>query len=86
MDQKFQETNLKFEVTYQQIEIFKVFEKKRKQIKKMRKWTSNLRKQINFKVVQKQKRIKNYWESSQKYRKNSWKIFPYKAEMDLKFW
>ena len=28
MDQNFQETNLKFEVTYQQIEIFKVFEKK----------------------------------------------------------
>ena len=39
MDQKYEETDLKFEETDQPIEIFKVFEKKQKRIKNMRKRT-----------------------------------------------
>ena len=39
MDKKYEETDLKFEKTDQQNENFKVFEKKRKRIKNMRKQT-----------------------------------------------
>ena len=39
MDQKNEETDLKFEETNQQIKIFKVFEKSKNRIKNMREYT-----------------------------------------------
>jgi len=56
-DQKYEETDLKFEETYQQNEIFKVFKKSGNGPKNMMKLIKKKRKPFNSK----------YWETDTKY-------------------